>query len=92
MFEDGSSIGSVNVASRIVSSYSDINAVGNDLSTDAPPLFPYFVPFGVGSYKIGKLTVNHVPESVATIQASFGVWYRDPYVFVETPRGLGANG
>jgi hypothetical protein len=94
LFEDGSSIGKVTVAHQIISTYSETLAVGNDFATATPPAipeFPFFVPFGVGSYKIGSLNVNKVAESPATIQASFGVWYRDPYVFVETPRGLGFN-
>ena len=94
LFEDGSSIGKVTVAHQIISSYNETLAVGNDFATATQPdipEFPFFVPFGVGSYKIGSLNVNKVAESPATIQASFGIWYRDPYVFVETPRGLGFN-
>ena len=92
-FQDGSSIGKVIVANKIISSYNEIETQGDDLATGSPPDRPFFVPFGVGSYMIGSLNVSRVPESPATLSGVLGIgtWYRDPYVMVETPRGVGFN-
>ena len=64
-----------------------------DLSvSDAdPPEYPYFVPFGIGSYQIGQLKVRNVPVSPITTISGVGFFLRHPYIFVEVPRGLGAN-
>ncbi len=91
LFEDGSSIGKVNILTELISSYNDPEAAGDDFSTATPPLIPYFVPFGIGSYQMGSVMIGGVAVSPVAVQASFGIWPRFPFLFVEIPRGLGAN-
>jgi len=90
-FQDGSYIGKIDVVGRVVSRYNEIEAAGTDLSDATPPEYPYFVPFGIGSYMINQLKVQNVPASAVTTISGVGYFIRHPYIFVEIPRGLGAN-
>ncbi len=92
LFEDGSYIGKVDVLGQIQSLYSEIEAAGNDFDTGTPPQYPYFVPFGMGSYKMGSINMSGAPVSPVATYSAIGIWPRQPYLFVELPRGLGANG
>ncbi len=91
LFEDGSYIGKVDILGQVQSLYSEIEAAGNDFDTGTPPQYPYFVPFGIGSYMMGSVSVQGAPVSPVAAVTGFGIWPRQAFLFVELPRGLGAN-
>jgi hypothetical protein len=91
LFEDGSYIGKVDITGQLVSRYNELESAGDDFSPDDPPLYPYFVPFGIGSYMMGSVSIGGAPASPVATTASFGIWPRQSFLFVELPRGLGAN-